>query len=61
LLLFYPAEEYQLSETGQHCDRNAEENNGGDDDDGSAGLRDYLITFVCKGYLSNCSQRLPEF
>jgi len=37
---------------------NGEENNSGDDDDD--GLRDYLITFVCKGYLSNCSQRLPE-
>jgi hypothetical protein len=46
---------------------NAEENNGGggdgddDDDDDDDGLRDCLITFICKGSLSNYSQRLPEF
>jgi len=43
---------------------NAEENNGGggdDDDDDDDGLRDYLITFICKGYLSNYLQRLPKF
>jgi hypothetical protein len=39
---------------------NADENNGGGGGGGD-GLRDYLITFICKGYLNNCSQRLPEF
>jgi len=51
------------SEIGQNCDMNAEENNGGGGivGGGGCGLRDYLITFICKGYLSNYSQRLPEF
>lgn len=58
-------QEHQLceaieSETGQNCDMNADENNGGGGGGGD-GLRDYLITFICKGYLNNCSQRLPEF
>jgi len=48
-----------VTEIGQHCDLNAEENNGGGGD--GDGLRDCLITFICKGYLSNYSQILPEF
>jgi len=39
---------------------NVEENNGGGGGD-DEGLRDYLITFICKGYLSNYLQRLPKF
>lgn len=33
-------------EIEQNCDMNAEENNGGGGDDS---LKDYLITFICKG------------
>ena len=60
-------QEHQLceaveSEIGQRCDMNAEENRGhGGGDDEDDGLRDYFITFICRGYLSNYSQRLPEF
>jgi hypothetical protein len=47
------------SETGRHCDINVEEHNGGSC--GGDGLRDYLITFICKVYLNNHPQRLMEF
>jgi hypothetical protein len=52
-------QEHQLceaveSEIGQHCDIYVQVHNGHDGDDG---LRDYLITLICKVYLNNHPQR----